>query len=72
MDVTVLINAQGAQLDMIGGNVGTALKDTESGVDALEKAVKQQKKNRKRMLIIIFIVAILIAIIVTVISLMRK
>ncbi|TPX47780.1 hypothetical protein SeMB42_g03204 [Synchytrium endobioticum] len=51
-DMAVLVAAQGEQIDQIEIHVGNAVETTEKGVQALHKAVKDQKKSRRKMCII--------------------
>ena len=47
IDMAVLVAAQGEMVDSIAVHVNDAVKDTEEGVQALQKAVVYQKKSRK-------------------------
>ena len=45
--MAVLVAAQGEQIDQIEIHVSNAVDTTEKGVQALHKAVKDQKKSRR-------------------------
>jgi len=53
VDMAILVESQGAILDVVETNVNSAILDTRDGVDQMASANKHQKKGRKKMYIII-------------------
>ncbi|KAJ1565715.1 Syntaxin-1A [Nowakowskiella sp. JEL0078] len=53
VDMAVLVSAQGEMMNQIEIHVGSAVDNTEQGVQALHKAVKLQKKTRKLLLLVL-------------------
>ncbi|KAN0043242.1 hypothetical protein ACTA71_010882 [Dictyostelium dimigraforme] len=63
LDMAVLVHNQGELLNVIEGNIGSAVLDTREGVENLQEANKLQKKSRKKMYILLIIVSIVLVII---------
>jgi len=53
VDMAILVESQGAVLDVVEHNVNSAILDTGEGVDQMASANKHQQKGRKKMYIII-------------------
>ncbi|TPX35971.1 hypothetical protein SmJEL517_g01817 [Synchytrium microbalum] len=63
-DMAVLVAAQGEQIDQIEIHVSNAVDTTEKGVQALHKAVKDQKKSRRKMCMIMACIIIVVVVVV--------
>ncbi|TPX44452.1 hypothetical protein SeLEV6574_g04493 [Synchytrium endobioticum] len=71
-DMAVLVAAQGEQIDQIEIHVGNAVETTEKGVQALHKAVKDQKKSRRKMCIIMVCLIVICIVVGLGVGLTRK
>jgi len=60
VDMAIMVESQGAVLNIVEDNVNSAIIDTGSGVQLMGEANKLQKKSRKKMYILILILVIIV------------
>jgi len=60
VDMAIMVESQGAVLDVVESNVNSAILDTGAGVELMADSNKLGKKSRKKMVIILVILVIIV------------
>jgi len=60
LDMSIMVASQGAVIDIVEGNVNSAVLDTRDGAKLMGEANAQQKKSRTKMYILIVILILIV------------